>query len=121
MSDETSALPELDAEGFASTLADGGSPVLVEYFMKNCVWCERIEPVLVAAAAKYGERLRIAKLNASLHPQALPAGGIRGTPTIALYRAGRLVMSKSGMMQSGPLAAFLDHWLDPANAGLSES
>lgn len=120
MTADAQALTEVDAEGLAALLAESQALVLVDYFADHCVWCARLEPVLAAAEPAYRGRVRMVKLNAARWPQALPPGGIRATPTVALFRAGRMVMSKSGMIQRGALLAFLDHWLDPANEGLSE-
>jgi len=112
-------LPELDAAGFADAIKAEGTPVLVEYVADHCIWCERLEPILTATVEKYQARLRIVKVNVQRYPQTAPAGGVRATPTLALYRGGRLIMSKSGMMQRAQLVSFLDHWLDPTNEGLS--
>ena len=119
--DTASPLIELDTPGFETARAESGRLLLVEYFAEHCVWCERIEPVLAAAEADYRNHVRMVKINSRLNPEALPEGGIRGTPTVALYRNGKLLMMKHGMMQRAQLKSFLDHWLDPANEGLSGS
>jgi len=118
MDTEPALLAEVDTAGFRAALA-GDKPVLVDYVADHCVWCERIAPVLEAVLPEYRERLRAVKVNVQRHPDAAPPGGVRGTPTVALYRDGQLVMSKNGMMQRGQLVSFLDHWLDPANVGLA--
>ena len=115
----TTTLPQLDADGLAQALAETRGLLLVDYYADDCIWCERLEPVLVAAMERWRTEVRMVKVNARTHPQALPAGGIRGTPTIALFRDGRLVMSKAGMIQRAALDVFLAHWLDPANEGLA--
>lgn len=114
-------LPELDAAGFAAALVDTPGLLLVEYYREPCIWCTRLEPVLLAARDDYRNQVRMVRVHAERHPQTLPEGGIRGTPTVALYRGGRLLMTRSGMIQRGALHAFLDHWLDPANEGLSSA
>ncbi|GAC1624101.1 MAG: hypothetical protein NVS9B10_09690 [Nevskia sp.] len=119
MIETETALPEVDAAGFRVALADMDGLLLVEYFADPCIWCTRLEPVLAAAQHDYLNRVRMLKVNVGLHPQTLPEGGIRGTPTVALFRGGSLLMTRSGLIQRGALYAFLDHWLDPANEGLS--
>lgn len=112
------SLPEVDAEGLAAALASPVPLVLVDYVADHCIWCARLEPVLAAAARDYRNRVLMVKVHAERHPQTLPPGGLRATPTVALYRQGRFLISKSGMIQRAALAVFLDHWLDPANEGL---
>ncbi|WP_293368163.1 thioredoxin family protein [Nevskia sp.] len=118
---ETAAshLPEVDADALRAALADHELPVLVEYMASDCVWCQRLEPVLVAALPKFEGRLRMLKVDIERYPEAKPTDQPRAVPTIALYRGGRMIMSKSGMIQRQQLDVFLNHWLDPANEGLN--
>lgn len=112
----SSAVTEVDAATLARMLAEpGGGLVLVDFFAEHCVWCERVEPVIAAVAPDFAGRVRFVKIDAGRFPEALPAGGIRGTPTLAVYRDGRFLTSKTGMIQKGALDAFLTYWLDPAN------
>lgn len=114
-----SSLPEVDAAGLRALLADHGQPLLVEYMGSNCVWCQRLEPVLVGAVDQFSERLRFVKIDVERYPEAKPTDTPRSIPTIALYRDGRLIMTKSGLIQRQQLEVFLTHWLDPANEGLN--
>jgi len=113
-----SALPEVDAAGLASALSEPGPLLLVDYVADHCIWCARLEPVLLAVEPSYRNRVRMLMVNVSRHPDAMPAQGLRGTPTVMLYRDGRLLMTRNGMMQRAALVAFLEHWLDPSNEGL---
>ncbi|HET7796411.1 thioredoxin family protein [Nevskia sp.] len=112
-------LPEVDAAGLAAALSDHALPLLVEYMADHCVWCQRLEPVLAAAQPKFDGRLRMLKVNVERHPEVKPTDHPRAVPTIALYRQGRMIMTKSGMIQRQQLDVFLNHWLDPANDGLA--
>jgi len=114
-----SCLPEVDADTLRAALADHSLPVLVEYMADHCVWCQRLEPVLVAAQPKFDGRLKMLKVNVERYPEVKPTDQPRAVPTIALYREGRMIMTKSGMIQRQQLDVFLNHWLDPANEGLN--
>lgn len=114
----SAALAEVDAAGLAAALAAPGPLLLVDYVADHCVWCTRLEPVLLAVEPQFRNRVRMLKVNVSRHPDALPAQGLRGTPTVMLYREGRLLMARNGMMQRAALVAFLEHWLNPSNEGL---
>ena len=113
------SIPEVDAEALRAALADHRLPVLVEYMTEHCPWCNRLEPVLAAAVPKFDGRLKMLKVNVERYPEAKPTDQPRAVPTIALYLDGRMIMSKSGMIQRQQLDVFLNHWLDPANEGLN--
>lgn len=112
-------LPEVDAEALRAALAEPALPVLVEYMTENCPWCQRLEPVLAAAAPKFEGRVRMLKVDIERWPEVKPTDHPRAVPTIALFRDGRMIMTKSGMIQRQQLDVFLNHWLDPANEGLN--
>lgn len=114
-----SALPAVDSGALAALLADHRQPVLVEFMAGDCVWCQRLEPVLVAARPAFAERLTMVKIDVERYPESKPTDHPRSVPTIALYRDGRLIMTKSGMIQRQQLDVFLNHWLDPAHEGLN--
>lgn len=114
-----SSLPEVDADALRAALSDHGVPLLVEYMAQDCVWCRRLEPVLAAALPRFEGRLKMLKVDVERYPEVKPADQPRAVPTIALYREGRMIMSKSGMIQRQQLDVFLNHWLDPANEGLN--
>ena len=102
-----------------AALADHSLPLLVEYMGADCVWCQRLEPVLTAAVERHAGRLRFVKIDVERYPEAKPTDTPRSIPTIALYRDGRLIMTKSGLIQRQQLDVFLNHWLDPSNEGLN--
>lgn len=115
----TCSLPEVDAETLRATLADHRQPVLVEYMTEHCPWCQRLEPVLAAAQPKFEGRVRMVKVDIERWPDVKPTDHPRAVPTIAVFREGRMIMTKSGMIQRQQLEVFLNHWLDPANEGLN--
>jgi thioredoxin 1 len=119
MNPAETTLPAVDSAALAALIADHGQPLLVEYMADDCVWCQRLEPVLAAARAKFEDRLRMVKIDIGRYPEAKPADQPRSVPTIAIYREGRLVMTKSGLLQRQQLDVFLNHWLDPAHEGLN--
>ncbi|WP_022975209.1 thioredoxin family protein [Nevskia ramosa] len=112
-------IPEVGAAELKAMIADHRMPLLVEYMADHCVWCQRLEPVLAATMDKFNTRVQLVKIDVELHPDAKPTDTPRSIPTIALYRDGRLIMTKSGMMQRQQLESFLTHWLNPANEGLN--
>lgn len=119
MSPAESELPAVDSTALAALIADHRRPLLVEYMSEHCVWCQRLEPVLAAARPRFEDRVQMVKIDIERYPEAKPTDQPRAVPTIALYRDGRLITTKSGMVQPQQLDVFLNHWLDPVNEGLN--
>jgi thioredoxin 1 len=83
-------------------------PVLVDYWAEWCGPCRMIAPILDEVAGAYKDKLTVAKLNVDEN-QATPAKyGIRGIPTLMLFKNGAVVGTKVGALSKSQLTAFLD-------------
>jgi thioredoxin 1 len=83
-------------------------PVLLDFWAEWCGPCKMIAPILDDIAKEYGERVRIAKLNIDENPATPPKYGIRGIPTLILFKNGTVEAQKVGAVTKSQLAAFLD-------------
>lgn len=86
--------------------ADG--PVLVDYWAEWCGPCKMIAPILDEAAVQYGDRLQIAKMNVDENREIPGKFGIRGIPTLMLFKDGKVAATKVGALTKAQLTAFLD-------------
>jgi thioredoxin 1 len=93
---------------FESDVLKAGKPVLVDYWAEWCGPCKMIAPILDEAAKDYGERLQIAKMNVDENPDVPARYGIRGIPTLMLFKDGQLAATKVGALSKSQLTAFLD-------------
>lgn len=83
-------------------------PVLLDFWAEWCGPCKMIAPILDDIARDYGDKVRIAKLNIDENPATPPKYGIRGIPTLILFKNGTVEAQKVGAVSKSQLAAFLD-------------
>ncbi len=93
---------------FQEAVLNASGPVLVDYWAEWCGPCKMIAPVLEEVARDYKDRLTVAKLNIDENPATPPKYGIRGIPTLMLFKNGGIEATKVGAMSKSQLAAFLD-------------
>jgi thioredoxin 1 len=88
------------------TKAEG--TVLVDYWADWCGPCKMIAPILDEIAEEYAGRLKVAKLNIDENPNTPPKFGIRGIPTLMLFKGGEVEATKVGAVSKSQLTAFID-------------
>lgn len=93
---------------FEADVLQSKQPVLVDYWAEWCAPCKMISPLLDQIAAEYAGKLKVAKVNIDDN-QAIPAQfGIRGIPTLMLFKDGNVEATQVGALSKSQLAAFID-------------
>ncbi len=95
-------------DSFETAVLGADRPVLVDYWAEWCGPCKMIAPILEEIADEYADRIKVCKLDIDENAQTPPKYGIRGIPTLMLFRNGEVEATKVGALSKSQLAAFLD-------------
>jgi thioredoxin 1 len=93
---------------FEHEVIKSATPVLVDYWAEWCGPCKMIAPVLEDVAKSYAGRLTVAKLDIDANPAVTTRYGIRGIPTLILFKDGEVHAQKVGALSKSQLTAFVD-------------
>ncbi|MGH8468062.1 MAG: thioredoxin TrxA [Gammaproteobacteria bacterium] len=86
-------------------------PVLVDYWAQWCAPCRMIAPILDEISEEYKSKLKVAKLNIDENPLTPPKYGIRGIPTLMMFKEGNVEATKVGALSKSQLAAFISSYI----------
>ena len=98
----------LTDDTFEDDVLKSPMPVLVDFWADWCGPCKMIAPLLDEIAGEYKGRLRVAKLNIDQNNRTPPTFGIRGIPTLLLFKNGEVEATKVGALSKSQLVAFVD-------------
>ena len=98
----------LTDDSFEDEVMKAEGPVLVDYWADWCGPCKMIAPILDEIAEEYKDKVKIAKLNIDENPGTPPKYGIRGIPTLMLFKDGNVEATKVGAVSKSQLTAFID-------------
>ena len=95
-------------DSFEQEVLNSDIPVLVDYWAEWCGPCKMIAPILEEIVGDYADKVKIAKLNIDENPNTPPKFGIRGIPTLMLFKGGEVEATKVGALSKSQLTAFID-------------
>ncbi|MDH5300558.1 MAG: thioredoxin TrxA [Gammaproteobacteria bacterium] len=98
----------LSDDTFEDEVIKASTPVLVDYWAEWCGPCKMIAPILDEIADEYAGKIKVAKLNIDENPSTPPKFGIRGIPTLMLFKNGNVEATKVGAVSKSQLTAFID-------------
>jgi len=103
-----SNIVHLSDNTFQKEVIESSIPVLVDYWAEWCGPCKMIAPILDDLVSEYDGKLKIAKLNIDENPQTPTKFGIRGIPTLMIFKDGNPEATKVGALSKSQLTAFID-------------
>jgi thioredoxin 1 len=104
-------------QSFEADVLNAGKPVLVDFWAEWCGPCKMIAPALEEIAGALGEQVDIVKLNIDENPDTPGKYGVRGIPTMLLFKDGQAVAQKVGAAPRGQIQQWLEGELQVAQSG----
>ena len=104
-------IKHISDDSFESDVLKADKPVLVDYWAEWCGPCKMIAPILDEVSGTYEGKLQVAKMNVDENREVPAKFGIRGIPTLMLFKNGELAATKVGAMSKAQLTAFIDQQL----------
>lgn len=101
-------ISHISDDNFEQEVLQSEQPVLVDYWAEWCSPCKMIAPILVEIAGEYEGKLKITKLNIDDNPNTPPKYGVRGIPTLMIFKNGNAEATKVGALSKSQLTAFID-------------
>ena len=95
-------------DSFEQEVLQSAMPVLVDYWADWCGPCKMIAPILDEVAQEYAGKIKVAKLNIDENQQTPPKYGVRGIPTLMIFKNGNVEATKVGALSKSQLTAFID-------------
>lgn len=93
---------------FDDEVLNSDKPVLVDYWAEWCGPCKMTAPILDEISDEYSDKIKVAKLNIDENPNTPPKYGVRGIPTLMLFKDGQVEATKVGALSKAQLQAFVD-------------
>jgi len=105
MSDKIINVTDLN---FEQEVLSSEIPVLLDYWAEWCGPCKMIAPILNDIANEYSGKIKVAKINIDENPSTPAKFGVRGIPTLMIFKSGSIEATKVGAMSKSQLSAFID-------------
>lgn len=103
-----SSILSISDDTFETEVVDSKTPVLVDFWAQWCGPCKAIAPILDDLAQKYQGKVKVVKLDVDNNPATPPKFGVRGIPTLILFKDGQVKATQVGLISKSELMSFID-------------
>lgn len=104
-------IKHISDDSFEQDVLQSSAPVLIDYWAEWCGPCKMIAPILDEVAGSYQGKLQVAKMNVDENREIPGKFGIRGIPTLMIFKNGQLAATKVGALSKSQLTEFIDQQL----------
>ena len=104
----SNTITHLTDETFEEEVLQSSMPILVDYWAPWCEPCKMIAPILDSLSAEYAGKLKISKINIDDNQKTPQKYGVRGIPTLIIFKNGNVEATKVGALSKSQLTAFID-------------
>lgn len=102
------SIKNVSDDEFDATVLQSSKPVVVDFWAEWCAPCKLIAPVLEEVDSELGEKIDIAKINIDDNPQVPSTYGVRGIPTLMMFKDSELVSSRVGALSKAQLSEWIN-------------
>lgn len=103
-----SHLQAISDDTFENEVIESNVPVLVDFWAQWCGPCKALTPILEELSTKYTDKVKFVKLDVDHNPSTPPKFGVRGIPTLILFKDGQVKATQVGLVNKADLAKFID-------------
>lgn len=105
MSNSVNAISD---DSFEKEVIESDLPVIVDFWAQWCGPCKALGPIIEDVAQKYANKVKFVKLDVDHNPTTPPKFGVRGIPTLILFKDGQVKATQVGLLSKADLAQFID-------------